>query len=1738
MRTRFLNVDYLSAFQSPAETLSFLNLPPPHFPPHTSNFIDDLLHFDSFLNLPLQTERLPIDAALSNFLSEAIPPFIDVDIRDFEDTRFPSGNASAKFSAEEEAMVCNEKEAGSQRTSGSEIQEEDNVTCGADKDVRRLDVILFETHELDTFLDNAHFSEKEIETFSGISEIDNNKDETGPILQFPDKIQESVYSVEDVISECNREQNIYMLEEDSSFGGRELLQHSIFPILEVDEISLCIMTSHSIDDVLPTAFESIESQLWTQENDVLTDSKELLGSIGNDILQFLSDLCLVEKYPEPEVAFPEMFLDVNIICMVETPQADGNSELVMAKQDTGYLFPTNLVIFEEFQIFYVDSSQNFDVFLNRQITHEPEACNHMFKEDLNFKSFSELVVSHELVLVDETFKSLPIPVLSDHGRLRLPCTVIEELLSDLKPLPLSASDGIYLDWYILEDDKCSSKVHALFQNMMEEIDASSIDFEQESFEGRKLVSDFIFSDDALTGSATEQYEEVPNVTFDRVPMLNDNLMAVASNKLQDNGFPKPGNSKQLAEKDDKRASLLFKTMSQFNDLAFFLNPQKSSARENAGPEAMSSNPKAELPNVSSGRSVEACESAGLQSQVNGPDFFLNPQKSSAREDAAPAARSFSRKAESPNGLSGHSVEACAYTGLPLQVNDLDFFLNPQKSSTRDNAGSAAMSFNPRAELPNVSSGHSVEACASTGLLLQQWDIMVYNIKLPDDILALIENFEKCYLAILQNETELISFLGEDRYELLSLPKKKLMDCIKKKMARRNTSHGDEDIMAFVTLCAIKQMAWYMCFYGINAAHLYVDKLCRSLGCINSRLSFLHSLIEDARGKVDKEITTSHPSLCVIRGILQSKTSSSNSKVLILAEQVFWWSLKSLLMSMGLSWNELSSFCTNANPSGAYKMDSQLISNCWLVSQENVSASFPFNKFNVIVEYGGFCGSSRVSSFPPKSVGLTHVHFLKIELDDSSASKALCEGVDIPQIAKKLTEGEFHSILALDNVNYENVEDLLNFVPIVDKHNKGSIGSGKEEEAYSLPLPVAVETNPNPQRLADIVIIVNMQNFDKEMIVSRRSTYQKILAMEKEGAQVVERDSNLPVDVIISSAICLVWYDSRNIGRKAAISDETSSCLQLCIENIATNILTLLSFTFSGCFLVFEGGIGFLSTVMESSAGLYAAAASLGIDFQLFCSYSSESTDEIILNCIDYAAKTTRGPYPKMPDSETLAESFLTKFPSVNPLTAHAILSSGGMLVEFLQSSHERRIQAVQKYCVPDESIALFSALCKYGEREDSKSVMTDCSSSVSSGRNSDKCHYNVGSQGKQGKRKNSSNKVSTRMDESQHFEPVSKDEFLHPSGLSKQYDSWKSTGSEMFQDYKKLSSSLNDIFDQEQDFDFLPQIPGRYDSDIYEGPNMLKEAKKPKLDVPLKDNIWDYNLGENAGMLNSLDWQNTNSFENQREELTSEVTDFADSPMSGEDFSCFGNSNPFSSLVSEIEEDSARKSKIARRLSFTKGSHTVFPYVSEINIGSDMLSSVTCPRQGLVGTNPNSDASPSNQENSIRDVLAQRSAACKGSLLKNDVSNHSATSLSKAILSNQPQLGSPWTIEFLNRIREKSRLRQQNLPSDTSASPFGRSGNIAKIPKRRRSPSILEFFKYQGGNTPKKILEQRKQKRPPQASSSSKNEKTSSSFTQTSTPTDKRTRQTLSFEMNGSGSQTKLVWRDGGAHGLSKKLRY
>lgn len=251
-------------------------------------------------------------------------------------------------------------------------------------------------------------------------------------------------------------------------------------------------------------------------------------------------------------------------------------------------------------------------------------------------------------------------------------------------------------------------------------------------------------------------------------------------------------------------------------------------------------------------------------------------------------------------------------------------------------------------------------------------------------------------------------------------------------------------------------------------------------------------------------------------------------------------------------------------------------------------------------------------------------------------------------------------------------------------------------------------------------------------------------------------------------------------------------------SLITYTLSLFKYVFFS-FQVFEGEFNFLSTVMESSDGLYAAAASLGIDLQIFFSDSPELTNEVLLSCIKSATNMTRGLYPKMPESVTLAESFLSEFPGINPLTAHSILSSGVLLNEFLGWSHEQRMRVLEKYHVPEESISLFSIFCRYGEREDSKSIMTDCSSSVSSGLDSDRCRlYQIGNERK---RKNpiSSHQIDEPcFDELFQFETLNQVAEAVPdsSTLPKPFDFGVSKSAGRSSELAKASLSMSEFFGQ------------------------------------------------------------------------------------------------------------------------------------------------------------------------------------------------------------------------------------------------------------------------------------------------------------------------------------------------------
>ncbi|KAF8379477.1 hypothetical protein HHK36_028912 [Tetracentron sinense] len=1681
MRSRFLAVDYFNCASNEAqEYLEFLRLPVPHLvPSNICKEADICSAFDSVSSIPLEIETFPIDNALSRFLAYVLPRSIDVGNGDFPvicsqnrkscsderknvenrrnfrsktvEIRFPENENSCsdneldeedklrnfryeplqiEITEKEAELLYEEKAVESLRTFRSEalaieFPKKENGSTADEKGENKFKVIQFEAPELDLFAkENACFSEKEErQIISEVLKIENPLDiiDPGVTIQFPYEVSESVNSVEYITSEYHMEQKDSSVEDADSVQDKTCLYTSKFPLLEVNEIVVEFYKSRSMEDGLLLLFENIGQQHWTQkDDDLMADGKELLGCTDVDILDFFSDRCPSKQCLEPELTCLNLVLEMDFITLKEKTNIQGNSVIQLEASDNDYFSVVSPVHFHQVQILDLESSQVFDVFASLT-ANEPEKCDQMFIEDVNTTgNFYESIVSHELALVDDTFKSLPIPVLSDDKKLKSLYAVVKEILAGLKPRPPSASDGIYLDWHLLEKDRCHRDICSSYRNMLEEIDTYSIDSDLNSVDYGIVVIDFVFCNDTPNGPNMLESKEVLHELTASNSMVNEPLIKITPSQLLKDVGQKPGNGESLLQMNGEKVSM-FESMSQFNDL----------------------------------------------------DFFLNPSKGITRRNSEPAVK-----------------------------------------KTPDT----------KAKLPVVSSGDSISICASAEAKLQQWDIEVHQVKLSDHILGLIENFKRSYLAILENNPELkrkhYSSSVVENYELLSLPKQKLMDWIKNSSFRQTTlAVRDETIMAYVTLYAIKQMCCYLCFYGIHTTNLYVDNLCGSMEYLRLRLSFLQSLIEDAHWKYVNEIAESHPSLTVIQGILRSNTSQSGLKILIVADQVFWWPLKRLLTSMRILYNEVKNIHTHTNQPDAWDSDeftnatikTLLHSDCLLFSHEHVSASFPFNKFSIILEYGGVYGSSRISTISPKLSGLPRLHFLKVELEEFSVPKALCEGVNVPQNTEFTMGGVSQSILALhEAIKNQKFEELLNIVPVEAKHiYMGSSGAADKVQACCVPMPVpcvpvgmeSKQIQSNMPSFPDIVVIVNTQNLDKEMLISRRSTYQRILALENGGAQVVEREINLPVDLILSAAMCLVWYDDKNIGNKTTATDEASPCIPLCVENIATNILTLLSFSFSGCILVFEGERSFLAAIMESSDELYAAAASLGLDLQLFCSYSSDLTDEIILSWIGHATKLN-ALYPKLPESETLAESFLTGFPSINSLSSHAILSSGSMLIEFLEWSHERRVRAIRKYHVPDESVALFSALCRYGDREESKSEMTECSSSVSSAPDSGNSHCKIDPDRKKRKFIMSPQKFDIPMDDFMKFDPLNRstDVSLKPSKTSEPSQSQIMKGPEILDEMEKFCLSLNDkSFDQKQG-----------------------------LDIP---------------MMNNLDWDDTNNSVNVRGDFIGEVIDHDNGSLLGEDFSSIVNTISFSTRVPEMEKDpTAGNSRTTKRLPFGRSYHPAFPTAADSNSDTDIWSSLKDHNQQLEGdicghldTDSSKDTLPLKRRKELleEDSMQKSTRNYYGlSFQENNVPPYGGTPLSNAIHSSRLQQGSPWTIEFLNRIREKSRMHQQSLPCESDPTCLG----LGKITKRK-TPSAPDCYRYQGSSFPKKIIKQKRQKRFTLPSSSSKNEKTFASLLPTWTPIDKRARQALSFVRNGNETQSKLVWNDGNVQRLRKRFQ-
>jgi len=102
----------------------------------------------------------------------------------------------------------------------------------------------------------------------------------------------------------------------------------------------------------------------------------------------------------------------------------------------------------------------------------------------------------------------------------------------------------------------------------------------------------------------------------------------------------------------------------------------------------------------------------------------------------------------------------------------------------------------------------------------------------------------------------------------------------------------------------------------------------------------------------------------------------------------------------------------------------------------------------------------------------------------------------------------------------------------------------------------------------LVVVANILQPDGSVLLQRRSSYQKILGLENEDLQVVERELMLPVDLILNPSTCLTIYtEEKLLGRTKICSSNAEGFFSCVMDTIVDFHMKALSFSFKRWFMV-------------------------------------------------------------------------------------------------------------------------------------------------------------------------------------------------------------------------------------------------------------------------------------------------------------------------------------------------------------------------------------------------------------------------------------------------------------------------------------------------------------------------------------------------------------------------------------------
>lgn len=137
-------------------------------------------------------------------------------------------------------------------------------------------------------------------------------------------------------------------------------------------------------------------------------------------------------------------------------------------------------------------------------------------------------------------------------------------------------------------------------------------------------------------------------------------------------------------------------------------------------------------------------------------------------------------------------------------------------------------------------------------------------------------------------------------------------------------------------------------------------------------------------------------------------------------------------------------------------------------------------------------------------------------------------------------------------------------PSAVQENREHLSPGISDlEETECSIQIAPESGPHV-----IVILNTLQSQIGPVLLQRRRSYQRILGLDNEDLQVVERDYEIPVDLILSPSTALIIYTRENMySLQPETSNTNSDIFSNLIDFIVEGHVKAMSLSFQMCFMV-------------------------------------------------------------------------------------------------------------------------------------------------------------------------------------------------------------------------------------------------------------------------------------------------------------------------------------------------------------------------------------------------------------------------------------------------------------------------------------------------------------------------------------------------------------------------------------------